>query len=763
MRKIYLGILIITTIFIQINESFAQKNSNNGITIRRADAFYDQFDFVNAIDLYEQASDKNPDNLYVKGRIGNCYKLMNQIRKAEEWYEDVAKSESTDPVYKFYYGQSLLANGKYKQAMEVWNEYFALMDNDDRFMEQVPPELTDENPQYSVKLEDFNSKYADFSPYFLKDELYFVSNRNDEAFVTRDDVWSTRPFTQLYRIPKEDKDITDDQDSISTASKKGKKPEIFNKGTVSGKYHEGPVTWDESLNDLYITRSNYEGKKAVDGEDKEVNLKIVKISFVNDEGESTGDFGDKMVDNTTFSSDEYNVAYPTITLDGNYMVFASDMPGGFGGLDLYLSENVDGMWSNPLNLGQTINTPGNEAFPHIMPNGTLYFASDGHFGLGGYDIYEAKLKEDGYFDFPVNLRSPINSNYDDFGLWMDDRFTHGYFSSNRPGVGDDDIYSFIKETFLFEAVVYDSKTQEKLPETEVRLVNLVTGKEVVMQSDEEGFVSTDILPNSKYGLAVNKEEYLPEAAEFATIEDNVYAEIPLVKDFGIVLDITVIDEESQEPIPQARIQLINLDTDEEEDVTVNDYGKTSFVVDANTNYRIRASKDLKDDEFVYLAVSSDFNTFGTEAPAQLYTTIALKKECLGCEIVIEDIYYDLDKFYIRDDAALVLNNLVKVLADNPTIEIELASHTDCRASQEYNMWLSAKRAEAAVNYIIESGIDYRRLTAAGYGETQPLPVPGFPGLYCTCEGSSGPGMKDSRCTEEVHQLNRRTTFSILKK
>lgn len=759
MRKIYLGILIIAALLCVTTEAFAQKG--NGVNIRRADAFYDQFDFKNALDMYKTASANNEENLYVKGRIGNCYKLLNEIHNAEEWYEDVAMSGDTDPIYKFYYGQSLLANGKYEKAREVWNSYFIIMGNESRILDKVPEFLVQENKQYSIKIEDFNSQHADFSPYFLEDELYFVSNRKDDAFLSRDDVWSGRPFTQLYRMPKASKDITENQDTVTQA--KGK-PEVFNKSSVSKRYHEGPITWDPNLNDLYITRSNYEGKKVVKGDDDEINLKIVKVAFMNGTEEDNGDFGGEMVDNTTFSSDEYSVAYPTITIDGNYMVFASDMPGGYGGLDLYLSENVGGMWSNPINLGEGINTPGNDAFPHIMSNGTLYFASDGHFGLGGYDLYEAKLKEDGFFAPPVNLRSPINSTYDDFGMWMDERFTNGYFTSNRPSnYGDDDIYSFIKETFIFEAVVYDSKTQERLPDAKVTLVNLINGKEVVMTSDADGYVTSDILPNSKFGLAVDKDEYLPESAEFNTLEDNVYAEIPLVKDFGIVLDITVIDEDTQEEIPNSTISLINLDNEEEETVTTNKYGKTSFVVDPNVNYRIRASKDLAAEDFVYLAVSNDFNTFGTKAPAQLYTTIALKKQCLGCEIVIEDILYDLDKYYIRNDAALILNNLVKVLEDNPTIEIELASHTDCRASQKYNMWLSAKRAEAAVNYIIESGIDYRRLTAAGYGETQPLEVPGVPGLYCTCEGQTGPGVNDPRCAEYVHQLNRRTAFSILKK
>jgi outer membrane protein OmpA-like peptidoglycan-associated protein/tetratricopeptide (TPR) repeat protein len=764
MRKYYLSILFFILTFCSIPE--LQSQSGNGFNVRRADNYYDQFDFKTALAIYQTVAKKQEDNLYVKGRIGNCYKFLNQIQNAETWYEPVAMSDNTDPIFKFYYAQSLQANGKYEEAVQVFNTYYTLIGEDDKIISTYPTDLLVENPKFIVEIEDFNSKHADFSPFQIKEDLYFITNRKDDAYLSRDDVWSHRPFTQIYRIDNPSKDITDNQDSIP---KEKASPEVFNKSAVSKRYHEGPVAWDASKNDLYLTRSNYSEKKPVKGDDNEVNLKIVKVAFFNETGvEGNGDFGGEMVNNTSFSKDEYSYAYPTITVDGNYMIFASDMPGGFGGLDLYLAENVSGMWSNPMNLGGDINTPGNDAFPFFMQDGTLFYASDGRVGLGGYDIYEAKLLEDGSFASPVNLRSPINSSYDDFGFWMDERYSNGYFTSNRPSqYGDDDIYSFIRQTFIFEAIVYDSKTLERLPDAEVKLINLNNGKSYPLITDADGYVSTEVLPNSDYSLQVSKEEYLPENAQFKTLEDNVYAEIPLMKDFGIVLDVTVIDQDTKEEIPFSNLTIINLDTEEETTVVTNKYGKSSFVVEPDTDYRIRASKDLDTDEFVYIAVSNDFNTNGVKAPAQLYTTIELKKQGVGVEILIEDILYDLDKYFIRPDAALILNNTVKLLMDNPNIEIELASHTDCRASQTYNMWLSAKRAEAAVNYIIGKGIDYRRLTAAGYGESLPLQVKdaaGNPtGLYCTCEGTTGPGKTDARCTEEVHQLNRRTTFTITKK
>jgi outer membrane protein OmpA-like peptidoglycan-associated protein/tetratricopeptide (TPR) repeat protein len=756
MRRIYLGILILFTLLSITQNALAQKS---GVQFKRADNYYKQFDFSEALELYKIAAKKNAENLYLKGRIGNCYRFLNEIKSAEPYYEAVAKSFDTAPIYKFYYAQSLLANGKYEKGLEVMNSYYTLTGEENRIMNSIPNHVLVKDTRYKIKIEDFNSEHADFSPFLLKDELFFVSNRKDDAFVSRNDVWSQRPFTQLYRVLMEKMDVSEQEAEKETK----KKPEIFNESTVSKKFHEGPVGWDASQNDLYFTRSNYSDEKPIKGADNEVNLKIVKVAFINETDEKIGDFGGKMVDNTSFSSNEYSVAYPSITEDGNYMIFTSDMPGGYGGLDLYMAENVGGMWVNAVNLGEIINTPGNEAFPHIMPNGTLYFSSDGLFGLGAYDIYESKLKPDGYFSTPQNLRAPINSIFNDFGIWIDDLATHGYFTSNRPSeYGGDDIYSFTREALLFESVIFDSKTQERLANVELVLINIDNGKKVIMTSNEDGYVSTNILPNSKYRLEVEKRDFISEKAEFSTVEDDVYAEIPLLRNFGILLDITLLDNDTKEDIPFAEFSLIELKSGKVVDVVANKLGKASFVLDADVEYRIRAAKELGNPDFVYLAVNNDFNTYGMKAPAQLYTTMELKKKCIGCEIVLEDILYDLDKYAIRMDAAKILNQLVKILADNPSLEIELASHTDCRESQKYNLSLSAKRAEAAVNYIIESGIDYRRLTATGYGESQPLEVQGEPGLYCTCEDNNGPGKTDNRCTEAMHQLNRRTSFTILR-
>ena len=729
MKNYFILILLSLFVFFSTN-TFAQ---NNGLIVKRADKLYNDFNFTSALEYYKKADAKNPDNIYIKGRIGNCYKFLSNIKDAEKWYSAVANADGSDNIFKYYYAQSLMANGKYREALKMYNSYYVSIDKPELQVTDFQDKLFTENDKYKVKVEAFNSAFEDFAPVRVRDNLYFVSNRQNDVFMQREDVWSSRPFTQIYSI------------NVADTSKTKGSAQLYNK-EVSKQFHEGPMGWDRSKNDLYITRSNYSSGKPMLGENKEVNLKIFKMAYVPE----NSDFGSMLVDNISFDDKNFSVCYPTVTADGNYMIFASDMSGGFGGLDLYVAENAGGIWSNPLNLGDKINTPGNDAFPFIMPDGLLYFASDGYLGLGGYDMYSCELQTDGTFGNVTNLRAPVNSQYDDFGFWINDSYSEGYFTSNRPSkFGSDDIYSFKKKAFMFEAKIYDSKSEQIIDSVKVTLTNLDSKEKFILYTDKEGKVSHKIDPFSNYSLRVEKSGFLPEEANFSTIDDEVYAEIPLVKDFGIVLEVTVIDAETKKEIPAAKIELIVLLSAKTETNTANAYGKTIFMLDEEIEYRIKASKKTEGDE-VYLAVSKDFNTYDVESPANLYTTIELRKVSKNEEIRIENIYYDLGKYYIRKDAEPELNKLIKILNDNPGMEIELSSHTDCRGSKASNALLSANRAEAAVNYLIKNGVSYRRLTATGYGETKLT-------NDCPCEDGV-----QSNCTEEQHQQNRRTVFSILK-
>ncbi|MGB3801313.1 MAG: OmpA family protein [Lewinella sp.] len=390
-----------------------------------------------------------------------------------------------------------------------------------------------------------------------------------------------------------------------------------------------------------------------------------------------------------FVTPEANFMHPALSDDGQRMVFSANLPEGWGGYDLYSVDlAADGQWGTPDLMNRAINTGGNEQFPYLEAD-TLYFASDGLEGLGGLDIFRTWPLDDGRYSAPRNLKLPINSGADDFAYTIVRRegtgvgsTTIGYFSSSRPGgSGSDDIYAYTKT----------------------------------------------VLP--------------PPPPDPTPIE------------YRNVLDVTVVEKIYEDPTdPASRVlglrpvpnaSVIAAVGDQSRTVATNEEGVLSLVLTDDQRYEFRAERPE------YLAAEGRFSSRNLprdpDAPEQRYELeLEIEKIFLNREIVLQNIYYDLDESFIREDAQPTLNQLADLLRRNPDVSIELGSHTDCRATNSYNETLSEARATAAVTYLVEQGISAERLTARGYGETQPV-------ADCICE----------RCTEAQHQLNRRTTFRIL--
>lgn len=627
--------------------------------IKRANRQYELFRYSKAIPLYKKAAQSKNEKVSKEAtaKLADCYRFINDVNETRSWNLKATEFIGTDPLNYYYLGQALRSLEKYDEAQQAFLKFAELSPSDQRGRiyagysldisewKNLPPSAEVKNAG------SLNSKFADFGPAFYKNGIVLASDRQLSLLDSRPYYWTNFSYLDLYYSePKFYQDYWGEMSDPSSLSQK------FNQS-----YHDGPAYFVDDKK-IYLTRTTME--KVKKGE-KNLRTHVLKIYFAN--------LGDGKVDYKDFAynSDKFSNGHPTVFSDQKTMIFVSDKPGGLGGSDLYQSVFDGGSWSTPVNLGDQINSFGNEVFPHLVNDTLLYFASDGHMGYGGLDLFVSKLV-DGKWSLPTNLKAPVNSSYDDFAIAVSKDLVSGFFSSDRPGgQGSDDIYAFRKasqpikkktegQTTMLAAelsvsgYVKDKTTKTPLPGTKVFFLNTKTNKVKVLETDHEGNFSSPVEKGVLYVTKAVKPDYLSDCL----------------------------------------------------------------------NFRIAPSDTVKNQKTPH--------------------DLLLDKLEVNKIFLIENIYYDLDKWYIREDAKPPLDNLVAILKQYP-IRIELSSHTDSRASNEYNDELSQKRAESAIRYIMLQGIDPSRMVAKGYGETR---------LVNRCSD-------DIECTEPEHQANRRTEFKIL--
>ncbi|WNM18416.1 OmpA family protein [Flavobacterium capsici] len=611
---------------------------------------YDKYAYIDAIKTYERLYEKgykSPDMLL---KLGNSYYFNADLEKAVKYYDELyATSPDQEAEYFYRYSQSLRATKDYKKADEMMAIFNSKSGNDLRAKlynqnRDYLAEIKKNSGRYKLENAGINSKYSDYGPTFMGEKVVFCSARDTGNFSKRIHTWTGEYFTNLYSA-----NLAEDG-SLGEVEKFGNK--------LNSKYHEDTPVFSKDGKTVYFTRNNYLDKRGYDAS-KVTLLKIYKAT-VDEKG--------KWVNITPlpFNSDSYQTAHPALSPDGKTMYFASDMPGSFGKSDIYkVAISDDGSFGNPVNLGNTINTEGRETYPFVNGKNELYFASDGHPGLGGLDIFGAKIPEDGIFTKILNVGEEANSPKDDFAYIINSETKRGFLSSNRDGgEGSDDIYKFIetRELFIEQAifgVVTDTNTDEVLADAKITLLDEKFNKIAETTTDAKGFYEfLKLEPNTKFYIKAEKEGY---------------------------------------------------NTKENPVITGKEEGRTELNIDLEKTAKpIPVGGDLAD-------------VFG-----------------------INLIYFDLDKWNIRPDAAVDLAKILDVLEQYPTMKIDIRSHTDSRASHAYNERLSDRRAKSTMAWLVSKGISKDRLTAKGYGETQ---------LINKCSDGVP-------CTEAEHQLNRRSQFII---
>jgi outer membrane protein OmpA-like peptidoglycan-associated protein/tetratricopeptide (TPR) repeat protein len=710
--------------------SFAGSSS----TVDLGNKYYKQFDFKKAVFCYLKALKHDKKNTSLQQHIADCYRLMNNWAAAKPYYAQLVAHSRVKPQNYVYYAEALREGKDYPNAKIYYAKYLELFPEDSSVREQVGridrvQDLLTSRVVYEIKnMRDINSPVSEFGVtlYGLND-VYFCSNRKPDHYVKRTDSWTNNSFLKIYTA------------EVADSTGKLRNPSLLPSTIVNKMYHEAAPCYNEKMDELYFDRSNYDGKRAFYSADRTVKLKIYKVSYSPDAGKWDGELKEAV----PFNSREYSVCHPSLNKRADTLYFTSDMPGGYGRSDLYLSvRQRDGEWGAPVNLGPGINTSGDDMFPFIADDGTLYFASNGHMGLGGLDIFYSKY-EKGNWSEPRNMGAPLNSNMDDFGILMRKDNKSGYFVSNRAGgLGDDDIYSFNRIGYNVTGVTYNGYTGDMIVGATVEMKPNVNPSKSVTAAD--GSFGFNAETNFNYTFTANKPEYHEAKKELRVTDSTGTIRIPMYPEGDLRLEVKVLDKKSNNPMDSAEVKINGTMH------YTNKDGIYSMVADTGAQYKIEVYKETGKPEVKYLKVIENVSTVRKYPPTVIRELVLLDSVGKVRPIKLDNIYYDLDKWNIRPDAAIELNKLVKILKDNPTMEIELSSHTDCRGTADYNMDLSRKRAESAVEYIVTQGIDKKRMTAAGYGESKLV-------NYCQCEGDF-----EVICTEARHQENRRTEFKIKK-
>lgn len=773
--------------------------------VRQADRQFDLLAYSKAADLYEQALQNNTvsskaEIRATRAKLGYSYRQVRDMQGAERVYRELIAAEGELPdeyVQSYlYFAQALASNGKYQEAQEAYEKYNSVQKADTRGpmfsrLYRDVSVLSRNAGNYKVDFLSVNSTKAEFSPILYKDGLVFVSaQRNEGVGLKRVFNWNNTPFLDLYYMP-EPKRVEALKTVALGGSKQTKVPRNkrvrylgkddytphtsndsrtvgyfgginLNEGlgygdnsltesarfsqSLNTKYHEGPATFSRDGSRVIFTRNNYTDGKYRESSDGINKLKLYTAQQIN------GDW--KEPEEIAFNSNEYSTGHPALGRMDQLLYFVSDMPGGFGGTDVYVARWEKDHWGRPVNLGATVNTKGNELFPFLDEKENLYFASDGHAGLGDLDLFYAPMSDDGLWAKSVqNLGEPINSNKDDFGIVTDGERKNGYFSSNRKNGGaDDDIYRFKREGSLYHCrelvvAVVDAKSKVPLPKVLLSIENADNADDQrELKTDSLGNIRLCLEADNEFRFRASTEGYIDSKVGFSTrnLQDDQPTRLEISIDKPRVAGASaaavgtnqlrgrVITHANRQPIPGVKVILRDeCDGSIQETITGED-GYYLFATAPGCDYTLEAMKDNMG------TLGSKIRKEGSGAP----DLVMFRK---GDVIKIDNIYYDLNKFAIRPNATTDMDKLVQLMKKYPAMKIEMRSHTDSRASAKYNKTLSTNRARAAVAYLKKKGIKQDRLTAKGCGEEQ---------LVNRCKDGEN-------CSEEEHQQNRRTEIKIL--
>jgi len=610
----------------------------------------------------------------------------------------------------------MLANEKYEDARGWYEVYHELVPADGR----PDRKLNGLNHFWDYFLDStivdvshlpLNTQYSEIAPVSYNDGILFVSARENYSIVD-EDYFRKEDLYDLY------------YSSYDSASGWG---EIVSFDEVlNTPFQEGPVSFfdDEKL---LFTRSNYYDKRQTKRSDGKTSLQLYTAV-------KTGDIWAN-IQPFTLNDNNYTIAHPALNSTNDTLIFVSDMPGGFGGSDLYMTV-FDGDWSVPMNLGSKVNTEGNELFPSFIAS-RLFFSSDGRDGIGGLDVYKATL-ENGVVKYVENIGVPINSSMDDFSYSIDPESKSGYFSSNRDGgKGKDDLYSHIQTGQVLQGIAVQEQNESPLAGVQVNLIQ--NGLTIATtRTGSDGSFRFHLPLASDFEITAKKDEHtLKSDVTISTRGNRIDIDSVILKmhKHDFFAKGLVYDSETQEVMNNVQV-IIREDGAPPDTVVTGLDGLYSFVIEPGKDYSIWAEKDR---------FSSD---------SLLINTRSISKGIITNDFVLEEeyiekksIFFDYNDVTLRQDAIPDLQIIVEILKRHPNDWLIIGAHADSRGSKEYNLDLSERRAQTVVDYFLSRGVKREKIIARGFGE----------------------GLVLNRCTDGIncqeidHSKNRRAEIVVEEK